>query len=321
MAKIGIGRVSTKEQNPQRQLDAFLALGIDKRNIFIDKCTGNGGNLENRTEYQLAKRVAQKGDDVYLDALDRLGRNAKEIEQEWRYFTEEIGCYMIVLNMPILDTRPREDSTAVGDLVAEIVLKVFAWMAEQETQERKRRQRGGIEAAKRAGKYKGRKPIPVGDAFFAVTKQWVDGDITLSEAQKRLDMAPSTFFRKCKENGISFTGHFLLEDTLAAQGRNFGDVTSCYNDFDIPGLDVCGKTGTAQNKGKDHSAFLGFAPRNNPQIAIAVYVENGGFGATYGVPIGALLMEKYINGTLSEDSEKRATEIQKKSIYYGKEER
>ena len=95
---------------------------------------------------------------------------------------------------------------------------------------------------------------------------------------------------------------------------------TCYA-ANIPGLDVCGKTGTAQNKGKDHSAFLGFAPRNNPQIAIAVYVENGGFGATYGVPIGALLMEKYINGTLSEESEKRATEIQKKSIYYGKEER
>ena len=95
---------------------------------------------------------------------------------------------------------------------------------------------------------------------------------------------------------------------------------TCYA-ADIPGLDVCGKTGTAQNKGKDHSAFMGFAPRNNPRIAIAVYVENGGFGATYGVPIGALLMEKYINGTLSEDSEKRATEIQKKSIYYGKEER
>lgn len=203
MAKIGIGRVSTKEQNPQRQIDAFLALGIDERDIFIDKWTGNGGNLEERVQYQLAKRVVHKGDEVYLDALDRLGRNTKEIEQEWRYFTEEIGCYMIVLNMPILDTRRRTEDDPTGDLIAKIVLSVFAWMAEQETKERKRRQKGGIEAAKRAGKYKGRKPIPVGDAFFAITKQWVDGDITLAEAQKRLDMAPATFFRKCKENGIS----------------------------------------------------------------------------------------------------------------------
>ena len=89
----------------------------------------------------------------------------------------------------------------------------------------------------------------------------------------------------------------------------------------IPGLDVCGKTGTAQNKGKDHSAFLGFAPKNNPKIAIAVYVENGGFGAEYGVPIGALLMEKYINGNLSEASEEKAKYIQNRSINYGNEER
>ena len=90
---------------------------------------------------------------------------------------------------------------------------------------------------------------------------------------------------------------------------------------DIPGLNVCGKTGTAQNKGKDHSAFMGFAPMNNPKIAIAVYVENGGFGATYGVPIGALLIEKYLKGELSEESANTAKEIERKTIYYGAEER
>ena len=89
----------------------------------------------------------------------------------------------------------------------------------------------------------------------------------------------------------------------------------------IPGLDVCGKTGTAQNKGKDHSAFMGFAPMNNPKIAVAVYVENGGFGATYGVPIGALIMEKYLTGTLSPESEQKAKDIQNRIIYYGTEER
>ena len=89
----------------------------------------------------------------------------------------------------------------------------------------------------------------------------------------------------------------------------------------IPGLDVCGKTGTAQNKGRDHSAFMGFAPMHNPKIAIAVYVENGGFGATFGVPIGALLMEKYLTGTLSPESEAKAKDIQNRTIYYGSEER
>ena len=85
----------------------------------------------------------------------------------------------------------------------------------------------------------------------------------------------------------------------------------------IPGIEVCGKTGTAQNRGHDHSAFMGFAPRNNPKIAVAVYVENGGFGAVYGVPIGALIMEKYLKGNLSPESEKKADEFQHKRISYG----
>ncbi|MBO7267256.1 MAG: penicillin-binding protein 2 [Bacteroidaceae bacterium] len=90
---------------------------------------------------------------------------------------------------------------------------------------------------------------------------------------------------------------------------------------DLPGFEVCGKTGTAQNRGKDHSAFMGFAPMHDPKIAVAVYVENGGFGAVYGVPIGALIMEKYLTGTLSEESEKKANDIQQRVIYYGNQER
>lgn len=89
----------------------------------------------------------------------------------------------------------------------------------------------------------------------------------------------------------------------------------------LPGIEVCGKTGTAQNRGKDHSAFMGFAPMDNPKIAVAVYVENGGFGAVYGVPIGALIMEKYLTGTLSETSEQKAKNIQQRVIYYGNQER
>ena len=89
----------------------------------------------------------------------------------------------------------------------------------------------------------------------------------------------------------------------------------------LPGIEVCGKTGTAQNKGKDHSAFIGFAPMKEPKIALAVYVENGGFGATYAVPIGALLMEQYLKGELSESSKIKADEMQKRIIYYGETER
>ena len=89
----------------------------------------------------------------------------------------------------------------------------------------------------------------------------------------------------------------------------------------LPDIEVCGKTGTAQNKGRDHSAFMGFAPMNNPKIAIAVYVENGGFGAVYGVPIGKLMMEKYLKGELSPQSQLQADDIQKRRISYGLQER
>ena len=89
----------------------------------------------------------------------------------------------------------------------------------------------------------------------------------------------------------------------------------------LPGIEVCGKTGTAQNRGKDHSAFMGFAPMNDPKIAVAVYVENGGFGAVFGVPIGALIMEQYLTGALSEESQKKAQTIQNRKIDYGNQER
>lgn len=164
---IGIGRVSTKEQNPQRQIDAFKAVGIDDRYIFIDKCSGNAGNLDKREEYQKARAIVRKGDTVYLDALDRLGRNTEEIKQEWRYFTEDVGCYVVVLNMPILDTRPKEGVVDVSQMIQNIVFEIFSWMAQKETEERKRRQRDGIEAAKREGKYKGRKPVEVDKYVFA----------------------------------------------------------------------------------------------------------------------------------------------------------
>lgn len=89
----------------------------------------------------------------------------------------------------------------------------------------------------------------------------------------------------------------------------------------LPGVEACGKTGTAQNRGKDHSVFMGFAPMNDPKIAIAVYVENGGFGATYGVPIGAMMMDQYLHGKLSPENEIRAEEFSNRVILYGDEER
>lgn len=197
---IGIGRVSTKDQNPQRQIEAFKKLGIEDRYIFIDKCSGNGGNLEKRDEYQKARAIARKGDTVYLDALDRLGRNTKEIEQEWRYFTEEVGCYIVVLNMPLLDTRPREGVTDVSEMVAKIALAVFSWMAQKETEERKRRQRDGIEIAKREGKYKGRKPVEVDKYEFAKLFAEVEaGERTNKYVMDKMGLKRNTYYKLVDE--------------------------------------------------------------------------------------------------------------------------
>lgn len=206
--KIGIGRVSTKEQNEARQYEAFIAEGIDPRYIFIDKCSGNGGNLDKRDDYQRARAIAREGDTIYLDALDRLGRNTKEIEQEWRYFTEEVGAYVVVLNMPLLDTRPREGVTDVSELVAKIALAVFSWMAQKETEERKRRQMAGIEIAKREGKYKGRKPVEVDRFEFARLYDEVEKkERTNKYVMDKLGLTRTTYYKLVDEYKTK-TGRF-----------------------------------------------------------------------------------------------------------------
>lgn len=193
--KIGVGRVSTDEQNPARQREAFLKEGIEERYIFIDACTGNAGNLEKREEYQRAKAIVRKGDTVFLDALDRLGRNTKEIEQEWRYFTEEVGCYVVVMNMPLLDTRPRDGVTDVSELVAKIALAVFSWMAQRETEERKRRQAAGIEIAKREGKYKGKPPMKIDkEKFEKLYGEVKRRERTATYAMKQMGVKRTTWY-------------------------------------------------------------------------------------------------------------------------------
>ena len=119
--------------------------------------------------------------------------------------------------------------------------------------------------------------------------------------------------------------HFTKVDRThyeeVVQGMRAAVLGGTCRGANLPDIEVCGKTGTAQNKGRDHSAFMGFAPMNNPKIAIAVYVENGGFGAVYGVPIGKLMMEKYLKGELSPQSQLQADDSQQRRISYGLQER
>ncbi len=126
-------------------------------------------------------------------------------------------------------------------------------------------------------------------------------------------------------DSVYVTPHYTMVDKqhyeTVVEGMREAVLNGTCRAANLPGIEVCGKTGTAQNRGKDHSAFMGFAPMHDPKIAVAVYVENGGFGAVYGVPIGALIMEKFLTGTLSEESEKKAKDIQQRVIYYGNQER
>ena len=126
-------------------------------------------------------------------------------------------------------------------------------------------------------------------------------------------------------DSVYVTPHYTMVDKqhyeTVVEGMREAVLNGTCRAANLPGIEVCGKTGTAQNRGKDHSAFMGFAPMHDPKIAVAVYVENGGFGAVYGVPIGALIMEQYLTGTLSEESVKKAHNIQQREIYYGNQER
>ena len=128
-----------------------------------------------------------------------------------------------------------------------------------------------------------------------------------------------TIASKYKESRSTMAERKAYENIV--EGMRQAVLNGTCRGANIPGIEVCGKTGTAQNRGKDHSAFIGFAPKDDPKIAIAVYVENGGFGAEFGVPIGALLMEKYLNDTLREESKAKAEYIKNRVIYYGEGER
>lgn len=206
--KIGIGRVSTEEQNPQRQIEAFLKEGIDERYIFIDACTGNAGNMEKRDNYQRAKTIARKGDVVFFDALDRLGRNAEEIKREWEYFTKEVECDVVVMNMPILDTRKKVPGDTMGQMVSEIVLTIVSYIAEQETQERKRRQTAGIAVAKANGKYKGKAPMKIDTELFEkLYKEVQRKERTATYAMEKMGVKRNTWYVLVKEYETK-TGRF-----------------------------------------------------------------------------------------------------------------
>ena len=184
----GYIRVSTRDQNEDRQLIALRELKIPEKNIFMDKQSGKDFN---RPQYKRLVRKLKKDDLLYIKSIDRLGRNYAEILEQWRLLTQTKGADIVVLDMPLLDTRRGKD--LMGTFLSDIVLQVLSFVAENERVNIRQRQAEGIAAAKAKGVRFGRIPKPLPENFHAAYQRWKHGEITGTAAAKECGMPLSTF--------------------------------------------------------------------------------------------------------------------------------
>ena len=186
-------RVSSTDQNEDRQVEAMLELGINERDIFIDKCSGK--NFD-RPQYQALKLQLREGDVLVVKSIDRLGRNYKQICEEWREIVRDIKANIKVVDIPILDTT-RTDGL-IGEVISDIVLQLLGYVAEQERAFIKQRQAEGIKLAKEKGKRLGKPPIQYPDNWQDIYQIWKSGSITARVAMKRLNLKPTSFYKLAK---------------------------------------------------------------------------------------------------------------------------
>lgn len=193
----GYARVSSKDQNPDRQIEAFKAIGINERDIFLDKESGKNFNRE---KYQaLTGSILRRGDVVFVTSIDRLGRDYTEISKQWAHITQDIGADIVVMDMPLLDTR-KTDKDLTDTLISDIVLKLLSYVAEVERRDIRERQRQGIEEAKKRGAYTGRKPIEVDkEQFEKIYAEVVRGERTNRYAMQKLGLKPNTYYKAVNE--------------------------------------------------------------------------------------------------------------------------
>lgn len=189
MGKVyGYVRVSTKEQNEDRQLIALEEFPVSRRQIYMDKLSGKDFH---RPQYQRLTRKIQKDDVLVVKSIDRLGRNYAEILEQWRLLTKEKQADIVVLDMPLLDTRNSKDLT--NTLIADIVLQLLSYVAQTEREFIRQRQREGIAAAKARGVRFGRPRKKKPDSYKAIEKQWKNREISSREAARRLHVSQDTF--------------------------------------------------------------------------------------------------------------------------------
>lgn len=192
--KYGYIRVSTKEQNIDRQLNCMYAQGLDNKFIFIDKQSGKDFD---RNEYQKLKNMLKSGDLLIIKSIDRLGRNYDMIIDEWRTLVNILNVDIQVLDMPLLDTRA-EGRNLIGKFISDIVLQILSFVAENERDNIKLRQAEGIRIAKEKGKHLGRPRIILPNNFQEIANQYKKKEITLAEALSSLNMNRSSFYKNLK---------------------------------------------------------------------------------------------------------------------------
>ena len=187
----GYMRVSSKEQNEDRQKIALTEIGVPENNIYMDKQSGK--DFE-RTQYKRLLRKLNENSVLYIKSIDRLGRNYGELNEQWRIITKEKKADIVVIDMPLLDTR--REKNLLGTFISDVVLALLSYVAENERTNIKQRQAEGIAAAKARGVKFGRPPLPIPENFYQMHKDWRAGKITIEEAAKACNMCPKTFYSK-----------------------------------------------------------------------------------------------------------------------------
>ena len=212
MPIFGYIRVSSTDQNEDRQLVAMHGKSVNDHNIYIDKLSGKDFD---RPQYKKMVKRMKPGDLLYISSIDRLGRNYEEILKQWRLLVKEIGIDISVIDMPLLDTQNGKD--LMGTFIADLVLQILSFVAQSERENIKQRQAEGIAAAKKRGVRFGRPAQPLPDDFHLIVQRWRNGELTCTAAAKACEMPLSTFRYRAEmhKNSYNTVADHLQECVLS----------------------------------------------------------------------------------------------------------
>ncbi len=224
MKTYGYVRVSSQDQNEDRQMIAMHAAGVEEKRIFQDKQSGKDFN---RPGYQALLKKLRKGDLLFIMSIDRLGRNYEEILEQWRILTKQICIDICVIDMPMLDTRRYKD--LMGTFIADLVLQVLSFVSQNERENIRRRQAEGIAAARARGVRFGRPPKALPDNFDEVCRQWRAKKLSLAQAAESCGMPRSSFFYRARAAEA-------YKKAAAVQGRDDAKICRFLNSDGSPGI-------------------------------------------------------------------------------------